>query len=102
MAENIIVRFFYLEAPPCKCGKCNLNRGLLAYQSIAESLANDFEGLNLSFEAYNSLNVKDYEFLQGRKAPALAVNDVIVSSGRMPQLSEVKAEIIKQIGPAEI
>jgi hypothetical protein len=90
---NVVVRFFFVEKRGCGCAKCGPDKGLLAFQGIAEELSEKYEDRDLSFEAYNALNVKKFEFLKGLSAPVMVVNDTVISSGKMPVLSDVEAVI---------
>jgi hypothetical protein len=97
MAEEVFVRLFYTPACSGGCCGCGPDKNLLVFQGMAEELAEKFDDKPVVFEAYNTLDAKKFPFLKGQKAPVLAVDKVIVSSGKMPQATSVESSIKKAL-----
>ena len=92
--EKVLIRLFY--SPPCSCCKCGPDNNLMVFQGMAEELAEKF-GDKITFEAYNAVNAKKFPFLEGQKAPVIAVGEKIVSSGKMPLISTIEDAVNKSI-----
>ena len=97
MAEEIFVRLFYSPACSGGCCGCAPDKNLEAFQGMAEELAEKFKNEEVVFEAYDHLDAKKFPFLKGAKAPVLAVDKVIVSSGKMPLASSIESAIKKAL-----
>jgi hypothetical protein len=105
MDKNIIVRLFYSPGcSGCGCGGgCGPDPNLEILEELAGQLVEKYGEKCLSFEAYNSVDVKKFAFLRdpktgsGVKTPAVSVGEKIVSIGQMPSLSAIEAEVEKAL-----
>jgi hypothetical protein len=105
MDKNIVIRLFYSPGcSGCGCGGgCGPDPNLEKFEGLAEKLVEKFGGERLSFEAYNSVDIKKFTFLRdsktssGVKTPAVSVGEHIVSSGQMPSLSAIETEVEKAL-----
>ena len=103
MTKGIVMRLFY--ASPCGrgCCGCGPDPNLAEFEKIAEMLVKKFGEDSLSFEAYNSVDVKKFPFLregktaEAARTPAVTVDEQVVSSGRMPALAEIETVISKSL-----
>jgi hypothetical protein len=99
MDKKVVVRLFY--SPGCSggCCSCGPDSNLEKFKDLAEGLADKFGEEQLTFEAYNSVDVKKFTFLRDLKTgasvktPCVSVGEKIVSNGMIPSLSEIGAEI---------
>jgi hypothetical protein len=101
MDKNIIVRLFYSPGcSGCGCGGgCGPDPNLEILEELAGKLVEKYGEKCLSFEAYNSVDVKKFAFLRDPKikTPVVSVGDRIVSSGEMPSFQVIEAEVSKAL-----
>ena len=94
MDEKIAVRLFY--APKCSGGCCGCapDPNVAVFEEVAEKLVKKLGEGRLSFEAYNSMDLKRFPFLRdARQPPVVAVNERVVSEGKTPEFSDVEREL---------
>jgi len=100
MNEKLAVRLFYASACSGGCCSCGPNQDVEAFEGLAKRLAEKFGEDNLEFEAYSSIDIKKFQFLQKEgkiKAPAVSVGDKVLTSGKLPLFSDLEKEVEKHL-----
>jgi hypothetical protein len=99
MDKNVVIRLFY--SPGCSggCCGCGPDENYGKFEELAEKLVEKFGMDRLTFEAYNSVDVKKFPFLRDPKIkkPVVSVGEHIVSTGEIPSFPVIEAEVGKAL-----
>ncbi len=106
--EKTVVRLFYASGCAGGCCGCGPNKDAVAFEQAAAKLVEKFGEDKLSFEAYNSFDLKKFQFLKEAASPAgriavplVSVNEKVVAAGKMPSFSELEKQVGKSLRKAD-